>query len=320
MSKTQNNFEKYDEYLSKSRVKTWVTCPRKFYYKYVEKRETEETESMIRGTIIHEMIEGFYENAIEYAEENDKPPSTLFNLLPVDERDDWQEYLNPYLSQFLAFERRRWKECDSIEEWVPVSVEDEKWKHIFPYSPIAMGLADVIIPAKSIPHKFISYDTGCILIDFKTGEPNESYMSYKEGGVYLDLAYYSMLFEDEFNIVGVGAYYPKRDKLVVSEIDRKGQEFVAEKVNEIKNANEHNIDDYSLNMGPLCMWGGEEGEQCDFYEDCASTWGKPIEESDTVVEYIQNGLSNKEIAEKLDCTEDSVSYWVRKKRWHRYRE
>ncbi len=317
---SMEQFEKYSEYLSKSRLKTWVTCPRKFYFKYVMELETETTESMIRGTAVHELIEAYYENAEEYAKENDEPPKTLFSLLASDERDDWREYLDPYLAHFLGFERRRWENADSMEDWLPIAIEEEMWEQVFDDTPVLMGYADAMLPAASFSDEEVPLNTGCVLIDFKTGTPNKRYMGHEDGGVYLDLAYYSILFESEFDIVAVGAYYPKTDTLVTSPVSEERQRFVEQISREITNADEDSVEDYSLNEAPLCAWGEDEDERCEFYEECPSTWAVPVDKQEETIQLIRDGLSDEEIATELGTTKDALQYWIRKKRWHRYRD
>ncbi len=311
--------EQYSEYLSKSRLKMWVKCPRAFYYKYVMKIDTPETESMVRGTDIHELIELYYENVIEYSKTNSEPPTTLFELIETEEHDNWQEYLDPYISHFLAFERRRWNEAKSMKNWCPVAIEDESWKKLFNNVPVMMGYADVLLPASSFPDSQVNTDEGCVLVDFKTGEPNENYMGHEEGGVYLDLAYYAMLFESDYNIVAVGAYYPLTDTVTTSPLKKERERFIEKVSKEITDANEDDISDYPLKQQPLCAWGAGEDERCEFYDQCDSTWGVPVDNSDETVSLIQDGLSNKEIAEEMGTTEEAVGYWVRKQNWHRYR-
>lgn len=311
--------EEYSEYLSKSRLKTWVKCPRAFYYKYVLDVDTPETESMIRGTDIHELIELYYENITEYAKNNEEPPTTLFTLLNTEEHDNWQSYLDPYIAHFLAFERRRWDVCDNMDDWVPVAVEDESWKELFDNVPVLMGYADVLLPAASFPDSQVPYNTGCVLIDFKTGEPNENYMGHEEAGVYLDLSYYAMLFESEYNIVSVGAYYPLTDTVTLSPIKKEREEFIEKVSREITDADEDNMSDYPLKQQPLCAWGEDEDERCSFYDQCESTWAVPVDNADKTVKLIQEGLTDEEIAEELGTTEEALQYWIRNKNWHRYR-
>lgn len=308
------------DYLSKSRLKTWVSCPRKYYYKYVEEKEVAETESMVKGTKIHELIEGFYENAIQYAEDNDEPPTTMFSLIDDSIHEDWRDYLDPYLAHFLGFERRRWQNVDDMEDWIPVAVEEGMWSEVLEDTPPFTGYADVMLPAASFDDDDVEDNEGCVLIDFKTGEPkSEKYRGHENGGVFLDLAYYKLLFESDFDIRSVGGYYPKTDTLVVSDVNEERRRFIKEVSRKISNADPEEIEDFPLKMGPLCAWGEGEDERCEFYDDCPSTWAVPIDNRDKTVELIQQGMSNEEIAEEMETTEDAVSYWIHKKRWHRYR-
>ncbi len=311
--------EQYDNYFSKSRLKEWVTCKRKFYYSYVKGIETPETESMSRGTDIHELIEDYYENVEEYAKNNSEPPTTLFTLFNKDEEKNWRDYLNPYLANFMGFERKRWEQAQNMNDWIPVAVEDEIWRQVYDDTPIMMGYADVLLPAASFSNSQVPFDDGCVLIDFKTGKPNENYMGHKEGGVYLDLAYYALLFESKYNIVSVGAYYPLTGKFATSGIEKEREKFIEKVSHEISNADENNIEDYPIEEQPLCAWDEGEDNRCAFYEQCESTWGVPIDNKEQTVKYIQEGLSNEEIAEELGTTKQAVGYWVRKKNWHRYR-
>lgn len=316
-----NNRDGKEEYLSKSRLKTWVKCPRKFYYSYVKNIEVEETQSMVRGTKIHDLIEGFYNNAEEYAKDNDSPPTTMFSLIDSDIHSDWREFLDPYIAHFLGFERRRWENAGCMEDWLPIGVEEGMWEDVFEDTPVLTGYADALLPAASFGDSDVPQNTGCVLVDFKTGEAKSSkYRSQENAGVLLDLAYYKILFECDYDIKAVAGYYPKSDKLVVSDVDEEKREFIRRVSKEITEADEENIEDYPLKRSPLCAWGQEESERCEFYENCKSKWAEPIDNEDETVEMLKQGMSNEDIADKLDTTEEAVSYWIRKKRLHRYRD
>lgn len=307
--------------ISKSRLKTWVKCPRKFYYKYVLEIETPETESMRRGTDIHDILEAYYHNIVEHAEDNEDIPNTLFSLLDKTEVDNWQQYVDPYLAHFLAFERRRWNAANGdMDDWLPIAIEEEIWRDVFEDTPTLMGLADVLLPAASFPDSEVPHNEGYVLIDFKTGEPkSDKYRSHENAGVFLDLAYYAILFDTKYDIVAVGGYYPLDDTLVTSGLKDERQKFIKRVAHEVADADADNLDDFPINETPLCAWGAGEDERCAFYDQCDSTWAVPIDNEEETVQLIRDGYSDEEIAEELGTTADAVGYWVRKKRWHRYR-
>lgn len=311
-----------DDYLSKSRLKTWVNCPRKFYYDYVEEIETPETESMVRGTDIHELIEDYYENTLEFSESNKTVPTPLYSLLdlPESENEDDDNYLHPYLSNFLKFERRRWERTQKMDDWKPIGIEKGEYRKVFQGLPNLTGYADALLPAASFSNSDVAENNGCVLIDFKTGEPkSEEYQSHENAGVFLDLAYYYLLFESEFDIVSVGGYYPKEDVLVVNKVSEEQEKFIKEIATRISDADEDNIDDYPIKPGPLCAWDEGEGNRCEYYDMCDSTWAEPIDNKEEVVDLIRSGKSDDEIAKEIGTTVESVRYWVHKKKWHRYR-
>lgn len=304
--------------LTKTRLKTWVTCARKFYYSYIEDIETEETEAMVRGKDIHKLIEDYYENILEYSKDNDTIPDTLFDFLENDDVD-WQQYLDPYLIHFLSFERRRWENSDNMDEWAPIAIEEEGWEQLHSEDlPVSMGYTDIILPAGGFT-EFMENEGG-ILIDVKTGKTSsEKYQNHENGGVDLDLAFYRLLFESEYDIVGIGAYYPKGDDLVLKRPSEARAEFIKEVSEEIASADKDDITDFPLKTGPLCAWGEDENSRCEYYDMCESNWGEPIDNKEKTVQMIKDGKTDAEIADEYNTSEDAVDYWVRQKRWYRYR-
>ena len=46
--------------LSPSKINTFHKCPRDFYYTYVEKRKTEPSIHLVKGSVVHKVLEDFY--------------------------------------------------------------------------------------------------------------------------------------------------------------------------------------------------------------------------------------------------------------------
>lgn len=320
---TDNDAYDGEEYLTKSRLKTWLSCRRKYFYQYVAEIETEDTDSMVRGLEIHKIIEEYYKNATEYSKNNSEPPTTMFSLINDGAVENWEQYLDPYLAHFFGFERRRWQNVDDISDWIPVAIEQGMWEEdAFEDTeiPPITGYADVLLPARSIDEDAVPNE-GVVLLDFKTGEPkDEKYQSKEQGGIYLDLSYYKILFESDYDIRAVGGYYPKTDTLVVSTIGEERRRFIESVSAEISEADPNKIEDYPLDTGPLCAWDEDEDSRCEYYDECPSRWAEPVDNKDLVVDMIQDGYSNEEIADEIDTTVEAMEYWVHKKRWFRYRK
>lgn len=302
--------EAYDEspdgelpYISKSRVMQWLKNPEHFRLKYLEEIKQPETEAMVRGTEIHEIFEDYYNRAPGGS------MATALDRLPGNHRR-WADYTEPYIANFLAWEQRRKSEVDGIyEHYAPVAVEEEHWREpLIDDGPEWMGLADVIVPAQSVPE--IESDTGVVVVDFKTGSvPDEK---YRHPGIYTELEYYTMLFEDEYNIAGSGAYYPREDEFIAQPDDIDHRETIYEAVTEIVNA----AQDYDggatfkIEPGPLCGWSPDPDDRSPYYGICSEcTWNVPVQNENTFRALVDEGYSDTEIADHLGCEPNECSYW-----------
>jgi len=295
-------------YISKSRIKKFVTCPRKFYYSYIQGVPTKETDAMRRGTAVHEAFETYYENAVRYVRREGETPEDLVELLPEDTAT-WARYLDPYITNFIQWEEERLEAADSAAEWLPVAIEAEEWLEdpldrgadAIPW----MGYADVILNAASLPA--CEEDSGVVIIDFKTSDetPKEQ---YRDEGIYLEGEYYAMLFESEYDVAAVAGMYPAPGEMVISPLKESRRERIREVVNHIQDFRDR--DDYEADEQPLCQYG--VGEGCDFYGICSSTWGEAIKNEGNY-EKLKEILSDPsagatEIVREFGCSYGAANY------------
>lgn len=292
-------------YISKSRVKSWHENPEHFRLKYLEGFKETETEAMDRGSRIHKSIEVFYENAIEQYEEVGLPPGDYTTYLP-DDRSLWADFIDPYLSNFFAWEHRRLEHAPTVEAWLPVAIEEEYW--LDDQDPPWTGLADAIYNADSIPE--FDGEDGVVIVDFKTGKVPKQ--QYRDDGIYLELAYYEALFSEKYDdIAGSGAYYPKEDEFIVKDVGTSHDILVNEIIEDMEAAvadydgGEH----FQTKPGPLCKWGEGDDQESAFYGICPCTWGVPANNRERFEELVENGATNYEIAGELNTTTDAVGYW-----------
>jgi RecB family exonuclease len=73
--------------LSASRVDTYEKCPRKYYYRYIEKLPTKEWSHLVLGTYVHRVLELFHARIIRTGD------SALRKLMGDCSRDAYQEIL-----------------------------------------------------------------------------------------------------------------------------------------------------------------------------------------------------------------------------------
>jgi len=314
-------------FLSKSKLTSWVKCPRQFYYKQNksgdEAYESVETDEMRQGTLVHETIETYYENIQAYAKslrstrdgavEEFQPYALLerdvIEFLPQENLSEWESVLDPFITNFLAFEAARQRNSSSPDEWIPVGIEQEAWSQniLSDDDTPWMGFADIILPAASLP---VNASHGVCLIDFKTGRV--PHPDFRDTGIFLELEYYSLLFDDEYDITSIGAYYPLEDTFLHTTRSVERQEFIRQKGREIIDAQPATEETHPIEQQALCCWGPDDGERCPYYESCESNWASPLENKEEFISLCKSGKPVAQIAETLDTTEASVEYWAGK--------
>lgn len=251
-------------YISKSRLTTYKTCGRKFFYNYIKGLRPPENFAMKRGTTIHEVFEDYYGNVVE-AVENGEELADLMEYLP-DDTERWRDFTVPYISNFLMWEYRRLAAAPSRNEWLPVGIEAEGWDEH--QNPPWMGYADAILNACSIPE--VPAENGVVVVDFKTGKTPDK--KYRDEGIFLEGEYYAMLFEDEWDMAAVAGYYPRNDDFITAPLDGRRRDSIVKMVREMNESREK--EDFPTEPQPLCKWGEGDDEQCDYYDICPSQWGK----------------------------------------------
>jgi CRISPR/Cas system-associated exonuclease Cas4 (RecB family) len=272
------------KHISKSRVKTFLTCPRKFYYTYWCGNRSPGTYHTEKGTQIHRAYEDFHLNLIEYVNDHTERPDTYAEVMGPWE--DYAQWLEPHIRNFWQFEDTRWDAvvdyiCDSgqLEEstlkdalnlWLPLGVEVEGHLDDPPAGELPwMGYADAVLHAASVPD--VEADDGVVILDYKTGKVQDA--KYRDKGIFLEGEFYGWLFEEdpefEYEISAVAGYYPQADELVVSPYpDEARRETIVDAVESMHQPPD--VENYPIKEQPLCHWGNG---RCEFYNVCESTWG-----------------------------------------------
>ena len=162
--------------LSKSKINTFIECPRKFKYRYIDEITEEANEYMLLGTEVHEIAE---EIAMELMEGNDIE-DVFLNLQYDDELEDHIRGLEKFFNDIYSNDY----EIFSVEEYIV----DE--------SSNLNGIVDIIIKNRN--------SNELIIFDYKTGKPRDI------GKYKLELCVYKILIESkypELNVVSAGIYF-----------------------------------------------------------------------------------------------------------------
>ena len=174
--------------LSKSKINTYLKCPREFKYRYVDEIEVEPNEYMELGTNVHLIAEKY---AKIYGDNPQENPRYYLDLIArqekinVDEIDTHLDSLDYFFN--TAFIEKDYK-LFSQEEYLI----DEK--HNF------SGITDIILETS---------DKNLIVIDYKTGS-SSSFNKCR-----LELGYYKILVESNYdrNVISAGIFFTKDNKL-----------------------------------------------------------------------------------------------------------
>ena len=174
--------------LSKSKINTYLKCPREFKYRYVDEIEVEPNEYMELGTNVHLIAEKY---AKIYGDNPQENPRYYLDLIARQEKINVDE-IDTHLDSLASFFNTAFIEKDyklfSQEEYLI----DEK--HNF------SGITDIILETS---------DKNLIVIDYKTGS-SSSFNKCR-----LELGYYKMLMESNYdrNVISAGIFFTKDNKL-----------------------------------------------------------------------------------------------------------
>ena len=176
--------------LSKSKVNTYIKCPREFKYRYIDEIETPPNEYMALGSDVHLIAEKYAEIYGDNPQEN---PRYFLDLIARQLKINAAD-IDVHLDSLSDFFKLALIENDfeifSQEEFLT----DET--HNF------TGITDLILE---------NSDGELIIIDYKTGSSSSFSKCRRE------LGYYKMLVESVYDkdVIGAGIFFTKDNKLRV---------------------------------------------------------------------------------------------------------
>ena len=179
--------------LSKSKINTFIECPRKFKYRYIDEITEEANEYMLLGSEVHEIAE---EIAIELMEGNDID-DVFLNLQYDEELEDHIKGLEKFFHDIYSNDY----EIFSVEEYI---VDEESNLN---------GIVDIVIKNKN---------DELIIFDYKTGKPRDI------GKYKLELCVYKVLLESkypELNVVSAGIYFTSSAAYRIANFGSVGMDY-----------------------------------------------------------------------------------------------
>ena len=123
---TIEHFNAHDITWSASRLKTYLECKRKYYYKYIQKIQAKKEEELNEGAFLHSLLDHLYRSKESYdsKEEMQKNLDILLDkLLPFDDAKTayqkllWKEKLKGFVSSQIEHFKADWKVVEREKEF-----------------------------------------------------------------------------------------------------------------------------------------------------------------------------------------------------------
>jgi RecB family exonuclease len=253
---------------SPSSINTYKQCPRKYYYQYIEQLPTKGSIATVRGTIVHETLEYFFERPI--AQVADTFTNLQYHVLSI-AKERWMDHdeeltelgmtvddINLYKEEtrmmLLNWLNYFWKKVQKDME--AGRMFEESFARLTPireteYRNEEMRIRGYIDAIHEIDGKIQ-------IMDYKTSKNPIISEEYK-----LQLAIYAFLYKHTHGKVPdkVGIFFLKHGEQLMDVND----ELVAHADLEIRWVHERtksiDIRDYDKRRSPLCNY-------CDFYDYC----------------------------------------------------
>ena len=111
---------------SASRLKIWLECTRRYYYRYIRKIESKKENKLIEGVFLHTLLERLYRERSSYGSEEEigkKIDMLLGELLPDDDAEIsykkllWREKLRGFMTQEVEHFSRGWSVVEREREY-----------------------------------------------------------------------------------------------------------------------------------------------------------------------------------------------------------
>jgi ATP-dependent helicase/DNAse subunit B len=259
---------------SPSSINTYRQCPRKYFYQYILKLPTGENIHLIKGKIVHSVLEKFFDIDIKhFKDENYKKELSYFmkNLFNafwlknlekfediranekeiISAKQEIAEMLSNWLQYFFdRIDGTGLSFHDAFQKFKPVEIEAayESKKHM------VKGFIDVVEHV----------DGEIKVLDYKTSGSFDISDNYE-----LQLAIYALLYSEKHGkMPNKLSIWFLKDKEKIIEMDEKLIEKAIKEIEDIHNKTEtSHIDNYPKQTSGLCKW---RTGKCDFYDECFS--------------------------------------------------
>ena len=238
--------------ISKSSLGSYQWCPKRYEFQYVEKRPIETTEVMIKGSIIHNAREAFF-NAFDVKKAENLSHEELVNycmsLHPIDDYTEMYEAMSIFeANRFLES-----KDEGTTDDFVPVVNEimlDARIEIDRNENPKYELSQNYTVHLQGIIDRMFKEGDRYIPMELKTG----GWKDWKKTMMRKEMAFYKILFENtpnaELEEMGIdpslpishwGWYYPAANYIYVEDAKKSSMTAVRKGIAEMIHSYETGI-------------------------------------------------------------------------------
>ena len=252
---------------SPSSINTYKQCPRKYFYRYILKLPTKPSIHLIRGNIVHTILEKFFQIDLDQFDEKDYEygfRSYVLGLLAKLWKNANMEPLKMTKEELESYFIDSHQMLMNFVEQFSKKLEGKDLKKEF--KRITPQVEEAIMNEELQVRGFIDAihsDTDEIIImDYKTSKKDDMTPEYR-----LQLGIYALLYKLKYGKVPhkVGINFLKFQEVMLDVDDTLLEEAEKEIRFVHKMTEKEKIEEYPQIQSPLCNWG--KGE-CDFYCEC----------------------------------------------------
>jgi putative RecB family exonuclease len=253
---------------SPSSINTYKQCPRKYYYSYIEKLPTKPSIHLVRGTVVHETLEYFFERPI--LQVADMYTNLQFHILTI-LKERWVEHdgeLQVLGMPAVDLDFYKEETLLMIMNWLA-----HFWRNVQTAMSTGMSFEDAFqrfTPRREEEYASAEYkvrgfidaiherDNEVHIRDYKTSKHPVISEEYR-----LQLAIYALLYNKTHGVLPttVGIFFLKHGELLLEVNDEllKHADLEIRWVHERTQTDD--LRDYPKKPSPLCNY-------CDFYDAC----------------------------------------------------
>lgn len=240
--------QKVTKWLTPTAINTYLRCPRKYYYRYIRKLPTKTNIHLVRGCIVHEVLDLFFKLRV-YSKSGETYGSLRQATLALFEAT-WDSHKDQLDQLHMKPQDLEFYRDDSRKMII-------NWLHVFLKSPLKDPNPKTEVKMFSKKHKVwgvidvVQNTAAPQVIDYKTSKSMKMIDDYR-----LQLSIYALLYFEKYGRLPhrVGIHFLKfKDGLKLFEPNEKALRYAVDKINKVRNAPATtNVADYPCTCGGWC--------------------------------------------------------------------